>query len=174
MAQPERRKNYSHQKRLLDRSKKDGIDLENDTKSITLTQNTTWERNTNTKNITNKSKEISPFPAGDHKAAKYEKHETQKHKWSTTETALERSVKIFYFNQFLRRQWFSSIAPVFEMGTSFKGRICSQRELFFFQNRITTFTTLNRAIRFEHRIILPTVALVSWLTVGSYGRVSGS
>ena len=34
-----------------------------------LTHNTTWESNKNTINITNKSQETSPFPAGDHKAA---------------------------------------------------------------------------------------------------------
>ena len=34
-----------------------------------LTQVTTWENYKNTINITNKSQEVSPFPAGDHKAA---------------------------------------------------------------------------------------------------------
>ena len=34
-----------------------------------LTQDTTWESNKTTINITNKSQEVSPFPAGDHKAA---------------------------------------------------------------------------------------------------------
>ena len=34
-----------------------------------LTQDTTWERNKTTINIINKSQEVSPFPAGDHKAA---------------------------------------------------------------------------------------------------------
>ena len=34
-----------------------------------LTQDTTWESNKNTINITNKSQEDSPFPAGDPKAA---------------------------------------------------------------------------------------------------------
>ena len=34
-----------------------------------LTQDTTWESNKNTINITNKSQEVSPFPAGDLKAA---------------------------------------------------------------------------------------------------------
>ena len=33
-----------------------------------LTQDTTWESNRNTINIINKSQEVSPFPAGDHKA----------------------------------------------------------------------------------------------------------
>ena len=47
-----------------------------------LTQDTTWENNKNTINITNKSQEASPFLAGDHKAAinrrarKHEKHKT--------------------------------------------------------------------------------------------------
>ena len=34
-----------------------------------LTQDTTWENNKNTINITNKSREVSPFPACVHKAA---------------------------------------------------------------------------------------------------------
>ena len=34
-----------------------------------LTQDTTWESDKNTVNITNKSQQVSPFPAGDHKAA---------------------------------------------------------------------------------------------------------
>ena len=34
-----------------------------------LTRDTTWESNKNTINITNKRQEVSPFPAGDHKAA---------------------------------------------------------------------------------------------------------
>ena len=34
-----------------------------------LTQDTIWESNKNTINITNKSQEVSPFPAGDYKAA---------------------------------------------------------------------------------------------------------
>ena len=34
-----------------------------------LTQDTTWESNKNRTNITNKSQEVSPFPAGDNKAA---------------------------------------------------------------------------------------------------------
>ena len=33
------------------------------------TQDTTWESKKNTLNITNKSQEVSPFPAGDHNAA---------------------------------------------------------------------------------------------------------
>ena len=34
-----------------------------------LTQDTTWESSANTINITNKSQEVNPFQAGDHKAA---------------------------------------------------------------------------------------------------------
>ena len=34
-----------------------------------LTQDITWESNKNTINITNKSQEVSPFPAGDRNAA---------------------------------------------------------------------------------------------------------
>ena len=34
-----------------------------------LSRDTKWEGNTITINITNKSQEVSPFPAGEHKAA---------------------------------------------------------------------------------------------------------
>ena len=34
-----------------------------------LTLDTTWKSNINTISITNASEEVSPFPAGDHKAA---------------------------------------------------------------------------------------------------------
>ena len=53
-----------------------------------LTQDTAWESNKNTINITNKSNEVSPFSAGDHKAAMNrrkstrETQDTKKHKWS--------------------------------------------------------------------------------------------
>ena len=55
-----------------------------------LTQDTTWESNKNTINITNKSKEASPFPAGDHKAAMNRRESMRntrhkKHKRSTKE-----------------------------------------------------------------------------------------
>ena len=50
-------------------SKKDGKDHETIQSSTNLTQDTTWESNKNTINITNMSQEVSPFPAGDHKAA---------------------------------------------------------------------------------------------------------
>ena len=55
-----------------------------------LTQDTIWDSNKNTVNITNKSQEVSPFPAGDHKGSneqtrKHEKPKTQKHKGSTKE-----------------------------------------------------------------------------------------
>ena len=46
-----------------------------------LTQVTTWKSNKNTINITNKSQEVSPFPAGDHKAARnrYESMRNTRH-----------------------------------------------------------------------------------------------
>ena len=51
---------------------------------------------------TNESQEVSPFPAGNHKAhinrriQRHSKHKTeQKHKRSTKSTSLERSVKYF-------------------------------------------------------------------------------
>ena len=62
------------------------------------TQDTTWESNKNTMNITNKSQEVSPFPAGEHKVAMKRQKSMQNtrliHKRST---ALERSVDIFYW-----------------------------------------------------------------------------
>ena len=42
-----------------------------------LTQDTTLEREKSQLGITYKSQEVSPFPAGDHKAAKHDKHKTQ-------------------------------------------------------------------------------------------------
>ena len=42
-----------------------------------LTQDTTWESDKIQLNITNKSQELSPFPAGDHKAA-MNRHESMK------------------------------------------------------------------------------------------------
>ena len=52
----------------LCKSKKDGKDQETIQSIPQLTQYTTWESNKNTINITNKCQEVSPFPAGDHKA----------------------------------------------------------------------------------------------------------
>ena len=50
-------------------SKKEGKDQETINQVPHLTQDTTRESNKNTTNITNKSLEVNPFPAGDHKAA---------------------------------------------------------------------------------------------------------
>ena len=52
-----------------------------------LTQDSTWESNKNTIKITNKSQEVSPFPAGDHRAAMNRRESMRnkrhkKHKWS--------------------------------------------------------------------------------------------
>ena len=52
---------------VLIQNKKDGKDREM-IQVPHLTQDTTWESNKNTINITNKSQEVSHFPAGDHKA----------------------------------------------------------------------------------------------------------
>ena len=75
-----------------------------------LTQDTTWESNKIRINIINKSKDVNPFPAGDHKAAmnRRESMRNTKNKNKTQmihkrSTALKRSVKIFYWrdlNQF--------------------------------------------------------------------------
>ena len=53
-------------------------------------------------NITNKSKEVSPFPTGDHEAAMNMTRKHEKHKTEITQmiykrsTALKRPVKIYY------------------------------------------------------------------------------
>ena len=49
--------------------KKGGKDQEWYNQVPHLTQDTTWESDKNILNITNKSQEASPFPAGDSKAA---------------------------------------------------------------------------------------------------------
>ena len=61
-----------------------------------LTQDTTWESNKNTINITNKSQEASPFPADDRETAMNRREimrntRHKKHKWSTK--TLKSSVK---------------------------------------------------------------------------------
>ena len=47
-----------------------------------LSQDTKWESNKITINITNKSQEVNPFPSGDHKAARNrpESMENTRHK----------------------------------------------------------------------------------------------
>ena len=50
-------------------SKKDGKAQERYNQVPQLTQDTRWESNKNTIIITKKSQAVSPFPAGDHKAA---------------------------------------------------------------------------------------------------------
>ena len=68
-----------------------------------LTQDTNGKVTNSQLDTTNESQEVSPFPAGDHKAhinrraQRHSKHKTeQKHKRSTKRsTALERSVKYF-------------------------------------------------------------------------------
>ena len=62
-----------------------------------LTKDTTWESTKNTRNITYKSQEVSPFPAGDHKAATdrcESMRDTKTQMIHKRSTALERSVKI--------------------------------------------------------------------------------
>ena len=52
-----------------------------------LTQDTTWEGNKNTINITNTSQEVSPFPVGVHKAAmnRRESMRNTRHKKNTND-----------------------------------------------------------------------------------------
>ena len=67
-----------------------------------LSQNTKWESNKITINITNNSQRVSPFPIGDHKAAVNGRESMVNIRALTTQmihkrsTALERSVKIVY------------------------------------------------------------------------------
>ena len=61
-----------------------------------LTQDITWESNNNTVNITNKSQELSPFPAVDQTAAMNRRESMRnkrhkKHKWSSLLVKLEMS-----------------------------------------------------------------------------------
>ena len=51
-----------------DLSKKGSKDQESIQSSTTPVKGTKWESNKITINITNKSKKVSPFPSGDHKA----------------------------------------------------------------------------------------------------------
>ena len=67
-----------------------------------LTQDTTWESDKNTrKHHIQESQEVSPFPAGDHKAAMNRQESMTNKKLKITKRihkrsiALERSVKIF-------------------------------------------------------------------------------
>ena len=53
---------------ICSQSKKGGKDQASIQSSTTHDPDTTWESDKNI-NITNKSQEVSPFPAGDHKAA---------------------------------------------------------------------------------------------------------
>ena len=67
----------------MDQSKKGGNIRKRYNQVPNLTQDTTWESNKNTIYVTNKSQEVSLFPAGDHKAAmnrrksmRYTRHKT--------------------------------------------------------------------------------------------------
>ena len=77
-----------------------GKDQESIQSSTKLTQDTNGKVTTSQLDITNESQEVSPFPAGDHKASINRR--AQKHNKNKTEitkmvhkrsTALERSVK---------------------------------------------------------------------------------
>ena len=47
---------------------------------------------------TNESQKVNPFPAGEHKAQRHNKHKPEKTQmFNKRSTALERSVKIFYW-----------------------------------------------------------------------------
>ena len=89
-------KSYSYE---CIQSKKGCKDQESIQSSTTPDPGYQWESDKLTVDTTNESQEVSPFPAGDHKAhinrsaQRHSKHKTeQKHKRST---ALERSVKYF-------------------------------------------------------------------------------
>ena len=66
-----------------------------------LTQDTDDKVTKSQLDTTNENQEVSPFPAGDHKvhinrrAQRQNKHKTEKHKRSTKEVPLGRSVKYF-------------------------------------------------------------------------------
>ena len=60
-----------------------------------LAQDTTWESNKITINITNKRQEVSPFPAGDHKAAMNRRESI---KTQDTKTQMICLVSVFNFH----------------------------------------------------------------------------
>ena len=81
-------------------SKKDGNDQETISQVPLLTQDITWESNKTTLNITSKSQEVSPFPAGDNKAAMNRRESMRDTRHKNTyapqkKYRLGRSVKIF-------------------------------------------------------------------------------
>ena len=109
-----------------------------------LAQDTNGKVTNSQLDTTNESQEVSPFPAGDHKAhinrrtQRHNKHKTKKkHKRST---ALERSVvsKLFYW-----RAKFSFMAP-----TSLLILMWTRTYLGMCQN--TTNTTASRSALFQH------------------------
>ena len=67
-----------------------------------LTQDTDWKVTNSQLDTTNKSQEVSPFQAGDHKGQinkrvkRHSKHKTEKHKRSTKKYGLGTTSKIFY------------------------------------------------------------------------------
>ena len=85
-------------------SKKEGQDHELINQAPHLTQDTIWESDKNTINHhRQESQEVSPFPAGNHKATvnRQENMTNMEHKLKNIihkrTTALERSVKYFYW-----------------------------------------------------------------------------
>ena len=80
------------------RNKKNCKDQEMIQSSTTTDPGYLWESNKNTINITNKSKEVTPFPAGDNKAAMNRRESMRNTKTQMIQirsTALEQSVKYF-------------------------------------------------------------------------------
>ena len=80
------------------KSKKEGKDQERYNQVPHMTQDTKGKVTNSQIDITNESQEVSPFPAGDHKASINRR--AQKHNKHTTEkvwTSMEQSVKIFYW-----------------------------------------------------------------------------
>ena len=68
-----------------------------------LTQDTNGNVTTSQLDIINESQEVSPFPAGDHKASTnrrawkhYNKTRQKQHKWSTKETLFSRKIKKYH------------------------------------------------------------------------------
>ena len=79
------------------KSKKDYKDQDRYNQVPHLTQDTTWESSKSTINITHKSQEVNPFPAGDHKAASNRRKSMQPQDINNTNdpqrsTAFEQSV----------------------------------------------------------------------------------
>ena len=93
-----------------------------------MAQDTTWKSNKNTIYTTNKSQEVSPFPAGKHKAAMNRRESMRNTKHKNTNDPLFGVFESVCFRQVLHTskgdywnmQWFLFNYTLFQMGISLK------------------------------------------------------